>query len=187
MRVPATPLRWLAGSLGAVLAGWPLFRGNVLAPSHPAFQCVTVGGLLALIVALQRGGRAGAALGVVWVFTVIQIGMHWNAGWPGLLVAPLAGLLLGLGAWITAYAYDLLARHGHLLGKFVFTSMMFGGVYFAVSPLSILLQAETLASFRYLVQNTIIGFIIGLGVGVAVEVVDLFQASRATSVEAAGR
>jgi len=167
-------LRFAAGVLGSTVAGWIAFRGDIFNISSPAFRCISIGVLAAAILALVRSGYTAGALRLVAAFTVLWFGATWHSGpFPALAMAAW-GASIGLGLFLAAIFFDLLAQLGIRFGKFLVIGPMLGGLYFAATPLSSLVAVQPQGVLRSLWWNAFLGIVIGDGVGLAVEVIELF-------------
>jgi len=97
--------RFGVGLTFSVLAGLAVFRGHLFRPYHPAFACLTVGAVTAGILTLVRQSRPGQALTVVLAFTALRFAIEPVVP----LGAAVSALLLGLGLFVVALIFDLLA------------------------------------------------------------------------------
>jgi len=165
----ATLLRFWIGAAGSLAAGWLVFRSAVFRPDHAAFQCITIGALTAGILALQRAGRPLHALALAVGFALFQLGLVEAEGW----VVASSGVVMGLGIFVVALIFDLLAREGVLFGKFLILGPLLGGVYLAATPLAQFHGLTGTGAVRTLMQFVLIGVVIGDGAGLGVELVDL--------------
>jgi len=170
-------VRFLIGLAGALAAGALVFRGQAFAPGGLPFQCVTVGALTAALLALVRVSRHGAALLLVAAFGLARYGFAESLGWlPGS-----SGFLLAAGIYLVAVIFDLLARGGLALGKFLIVGPLIGGIYLALTPIT---DFHTLTSddvTRTLMLRFLVGMILGDGAGLGVELADLPAAVAAAA------
>jgi len=175
----ATLLRFWIGAAGSFAAGWLVFGSAVFRPGHVAFQCITIGALTAGIVALQRSGRPLHALALAVGFGLFQLGLVETEGW----IVASSGVVMGLGIFLVALIFDLLAREGVVLGKFLLLGPLLGGVYLAATPLAQFHSLTGPDAVRTLMQFALVGVVIGDGAGLGVELVDLvaLAAGRARS------
>jgi hypothetical protein len=170
----AATLRFAAGTLGSIAAGYAVYRGGVFHPGARPFQCVTVGALMAAVLALVRGGRPGPALGVVGGFGLLQIGLVWHKGWPRAFTGFASNVIAAAGIFVAAVIFDLLARRGLRFGKFLVNGPLLGGIYVAVTPIAGLgLPARGAVMVSSLLENLWLGILIGDGVGLGVELAEL--------------
>lgn len=167
-------LRFAAGVLGTTVAGWIAFRGDIFNVSSPAFQCVTIGVLAAAILAMVRSGYTVGALRLVAAFTVLWFGATWHSGPFAALAMAAWSASIGLGLFLVAVCFDLLAQLGIRFGKFLVVGPMLGGLYFAATPLASLVAGQPQGVLRSLWWNAFLGIVIGDGIGVAVEAIELF-------------
>lgn len=167
--------RFLLGWSGAVAAGLVVFRGDVFRPGDAAFQCVTVGALSAAMLALVRGSRHGAALLLAVAFGLGRYGLAASVGW----LPAVSGFLVAAGVYLIAVIFDLLARGGLLLGKFLLVGPLIGGLFLALTPIT---DFHTLTSddvTRTLMLRFLLGLILGDGAGLGVELAELPAAAAA--------
>jgi hypothetical protein len=167
-------LRFAAGVLGTTVAGWIAFRGDIFNVSSPAFQCVTIGVLAAAILAMVRSGYTVGALRLVAAFTVLWFGATWHSGPFAALAMAAWSASIGLGLFLVAVCFDLLSQLGIRFGKFLVVGPMLGGLYFAATPLASLVAGQPQGVLRSLWWNAFLGIVIGDGIGVAVEAIELF-------------
>jgi hypothetical protein len=179
MRSAATSgaiLRFAAGVLGSTVAGWIAFRGEIFNIASPAFQCVTIGVVAAAILAMVRSGYTIGALRLVAAFAVLQFGATWHSGtFPALAMAAWSASI-GLGVFLAATFFDLLAQLGIRFGKFLVVGPLLGGLYFAATPLASFVAGEPRGVLHSLWWNAFLGIVIGDGIGAAVEVIELVMA-----------
>lgn len=165
----ATLLRACLGIAGGLAAGWLVFRGAMFDASEPAFHCVSIGGLFAGTLALARAQAVAHALALVPAFSLFGFA---GAGFDDWRPA-IAGLLVGLGSCLVAWIFDRLARLGLRFGKFLLTAPLLGGVLFAVAPLGpALVPADPVRSLLF---QMFLGVLVGNGVGLGVELAELFD------------
>jgi hypothetical protein len=169
----ASILRFWAGSLGGILLGWVAFRGAVFNPALPAFQCVTIGSIAALMLTVVRGGRMTHGVALIGAFGLLHVGLYWREGWPQLATATAAAVFMGFGLFLAAVVFDALARRGVRVLKFLVVGPLLGGIYFAISPLAQWGQMAGTEGYAQLFLNLYLGVIIGDGVGLGVELIEL--------------
>lgn len=165
----------VAGIAGALGAGALVFRGAVFDPAMPAFLFVTVGVLCAAVLAAVRISWHGLALVFIVVFGLGRYGLTQSGGW----LFGLSGFLLGGGIYLVVLVFDLLGRRGLVMGKFLIMGPMLGGLFVALTPM---VEFHTLTSngaSRMLMLQALIGVLIGDGVGLGVELVELPSARAA--------
>jgi len=173
--------RFLLGLAGALAAGLVVFRGQLLNPAALPFQCVTVGALAAAMLALVRVSRHGAALLLVAAFGLARYGFAGSVGWlPGI-----SGFLLAAGVYLVAVIFDLLARGGLVLGKFLLVGPLIGGLYLALTPFTDFYTLTSDDVTRTLMLRFLVGMILGDGAGLGVELADLPAAAAAARKRAA--
>jgi hypothetical protein len=170
--IPGAILRFAAGVLGSTVAGWIAFRGDIFNIASPAFQCVTIGVLAAAILAMVRSGTSTGALRLVAAFALLQFGATWSSGPLPALAMAAWSVFIGLGLFLAATIFDLLAQLGVRFGKFLVIGPLLGGIYFAATPLASFVAGEPQGVLRSLWWNAFLGIVIGDGIGAAVEVVE---------------
>ena len=161
---------WFGVAFG-VLNGFVVFRWALFQPDQASFEGITVGVLLAGSLTLVRLRRHGPALALALAYGAFRLAFAPY----GRLSAGLAGLLIGLGVFLVAVVYDELARNGLRFGKFLIVGPLLGGVFLAVAPIS---QFDSMTLFNAvspLIFQAALGIIIGEGVGLGVEVAELFS------------
>ena len=172
--VPQVILPFVSGSVGGVLLGLAVFRGRVFWPGHPAFEFITVGALVAAILTLVRQSREAQAFAVVLAFSGIRFAFS-----PGTRFgAAVSGLLLGLGLYLVALIYDLLARAGWRFGKFLLIGPLVGGVFLAAAPISEADRMNVMNAASVLMFRLALGLLIGEGVAAGVELAELPLGAR---------
>jgi hypothetical protein len=162
-------VRFWFGIAGSLMAGLIIFRAAIVIPALPAFQCITVGIVLAAILSLVRLSRHGYALVVIAVFGVLRLGLVESRGW----TMGASGFLLAGGLYLAAIIFDLLGRRGMMFGKFLILGPLVGGVYLALTPLVEFHALTANGVMRILMEHVLLGVVIGDGVGLGVEVAEL--------------
>lgn len=166
-------LRFWAGTATGIAVGWLAFRDLLFDPRMAYSQVVTVGLLLAALLSLRRAGSPGVAFSVASLFVAWQL---WQA--PALGPSRLLGhvaftAVLAVGALACAALYEALLARGFRIGKFLILGPVLAGAYFAATPLLTLGDAGTAGVYRDLLSNVFLGVVIGDGVALGVELVDL--------------
>ncbi len=167
--LPALLLRFGLGLAAVLVAGLAVFRLAIFDVDAPAFHCMTIGPLVAALLALLRSDRAGFAVAVAAAFALLRLGFVQSEGW----TRPAAGACLVAGAFVVCLIFDLLARYGIRLGKFLILGPLLAGLYVAVTPLAEagrLVGAELHATF---LRWAFLGVLIGDATGFGVELADL--------------
>jgi hypothetical protein len=172
-KLTGTFTRFWAGLGSGIIVGWAVFRGAVFAPGEPEFQCITVGALLAGILALVRLKGSSHALALVLAYGAVRLLAGPEASW----TAGLSGVLLGLGILIVAMIYEELEQSGLRFGKFLLVGPLLGGIYLAVSPIADFGDLSVLNAAHYFVFQFLLGFVIGDGVAFGIEVADRILSS----------
>jgi hypothetical protein len=180
---PALLLRFGLGVAGALAAGLGAFGLAIFDPQEPAFQCVTMGPLLAGLLALLRSDRVRAAFGLAALFALLRLGFVHTEGW----AAPVAGACLVFGALVVSVLFDALARYGIRMGKFLVLGPLLAGLYVAVTPLAELGQLVGSELHVTLLRWAFLGVLIGDSTGAGVEIADLLATARRPDGEVAIR
>lgn len=161
--------RFGAGLAGAVLVGLAVFRADVLRPAHPAFEFVTAGALLAAILTLVRQLGPGRALALALALITLKYALA-----PVIrLGAIVSALLLGLGLFLAALVFDLLACRGWRFGKFVIIGPLVGGVFLALAPITESERMTVLNAAGMMLFRLALGLLIGEGVALGAELAEL--------------
>lgn len=168
-----TLLRFVCGAAGSILLGLVAFRGQIWDATNPQFQVVTVGVVMAAIMALLRARATSLAALTVAVFAGSQFGISLNHGVRGATALLLWCLIISGGIVLTSIIYELLDARGLRFGKFVLVGPLLGGVYFAATPATLIALPGSPGAIRTLLLNVFLGIVIGDGVGFGIEMVDL--------------
>jgi hypothetical protein len=164
----------VAGVAGVQLGG---FRGSMLDPARPAFQCLSVGLVAALILALVRSGRASACLAIAVSWGALVLGQSIGAGGGMRLIArPVWALAMAGGLFLVALLYDALAREGHRAGKFLVTAPFVSGFYVAAAP-AVLAGGSATDVGREILMFALLGLLVGNGTAFGVEVAEFLLPS----------
>lgn len=166
--------------------GAAVFRSSILHTGRPAFQCVTVGALAAGVFALIRSRRALAATALVGIGAAVGTAVAMPDTATDLLRIVARWLVVGSGLVSAAILFDALDRAGHHFGKFLASGPLVAGVYLAASPLSPLGRDLLRDGMTALLYPSLLGALIGHGVGFGLESVEVFLRSRAQPPVAAG-
>jgi len=169
-KLTGTFTRFWAGLGSGIIVGWAVFRGAVFSPDQPEFHCITVGALLAGILALVRLTGISHALALVLAYGALRLLVGPYASW----AAGLSGVLLGVGILIVSLIYEELERSGLRFGKFLIVGPLLGGIYLAISPIADFGDLSVFNAAHYFVFQFLLGFVIGDGVAFGIEVVDRF-------------
>lgn len=167
--LPQVGARFGTGLVACVGAGYLAFRGAIFRADTEAFQVLTLGILAAAILALGRTGRWWHAMAVATGYGVFRLGWATTEGW----VPSSAGLVLGFGMVAVALIFELLGRK-MLFGKFLVIGPLVGGVFLAAAPLEGFRDFALVDAAAQYMRFAFLGLIIGDGVGLGVEVADLF-------------
>jgi hypothetical protein len=176
-------LRFWLGFGASVLVGFAVFRGQVFHPQHPAFECVTIGALTAGILTLVRLSFPGPAFALLLAFGGLRFALT-----PVVRVgSAVEGLVLGLGLFVVALIFDLLARGGWRFGKFLLVGPLVGGVFLALAPLTELQEMHVLNAARLMLFRLALGMLIGESVALGIELAELLRATTERAVTARDR
>jgi hypothetical protein len=178
----AATIRFGAGLAFSMLVGAAVFRAQIFRPYHPAFACLTVGAVTAGIFTLVRQSRPGQALAIVLAFTALRFALAPVVP----LRAAAAALLMGLGLFVVALIFDLLALRGWRLGKFLLMGPLVGGVFLALAPITELPDMNVLNAANRMVFRLALGMLIGESVAFGVEVAEWALAWSERVVPAVG-
>lgn len=168
----ALALRLALGFAGAILAGLLAFRQAVLVPGRPAFQCVKVGLVAAVLLALVRAGRMREAVLAATIWVALETARGSQPDGIRMLVPPMWSAAVALGLLAVSVVFHRMAEGGVRFGKFLVTGPLLGGVILAATPIA-LLGARGTPVGRELLFNVLLGIVIGDGVGLGVEIADL--------------
>lgn len=166
-------LRFWAGTAGSIVAGVLAFGLATFDPSRPTIQCITVGLLVAGALTTIRAGYPFGAVALVIVFAVVRLGAARTLGWGTAGHSAAIGLVLGLGVLAIAILYDLLARAGVRIGKFLLVGPLLGGLYVGLAPLmhlSTVAGADPITTWLF---DCFLGIVIGDGAALGVELTEL--------------
>lgn len=167
-----TLLRFAAGTLGSVLSGL-VIPETWSFPEEPIFQSLTVGALGAGTLALVAAARPGQALVLGATFGLVHLGYAFTHGWHRAVAEILRGFFLGGGTLIVAVIFDRLAELGFRFGKFLVVGPLMGGIYLAATALAFLGPHTYADGTVLLLKYVFVGFVIGDGLGLGIELVDL--------------
>ncbi len=166
-------LRFWLGFGGGVGLGLVAFRTAIFDPRLPYSQVVTVGSLLAAVLALRRGGAPGVAAFVAVGFTGWQFWIAHALPWDRMVSHVLFSGILAAGILVVAMLYQALHERGVRVGKFLLLGPALAGVYLAATPALTLWTVSTSTVLRDLLANMFLGVVIGDGIAFGVEMVDL--------------
>jgi hypothetical protein len=173
---------WGGVGLATVAFGWQ----RVLTPGGTYFGSVLACAFVAAILTLVRAGMPVAATGMACLFALLEFASHWHAGLGRALAALAAYAIVGAGTLLVAILFDLLARSRVRIGKFLLMGPLLGGVYLAAAPAATLFHDIPGGATRALLLSVFSGIVVGDGVGLGVELVELFMdagASRGATAE----
>ncbi|NNK62261.1 MAG: hypothetical protein HKO98_03555 [Gemmatimonadetes bacterium] len=173
MRLGHLLLRFWLGFGGGVGLGLVAFRFAIFDPRLPYSQVVTVGSLLAAVLALRRGGAPGIATFVAVGFTAWQFWIAHALPWNQTVSHVLFSGTLAAGILLIAELYQALHERGIRIGKFLLLGPALAGVYLAATPALTLWTVSTSSVLRDLLANMFLGVVIGDGIAFGVEMIDL--------------
>ena len=166
-------IRAAAGLTGAALAGWMAFRTSAFQPGRPAFQCIKVGLVASILIALVRLGRLRPAAGMCLLWVGLEAARVSHLPLHRAFVAPSWAAGTSLGLLSVALVYRSLSDQGIRFGKFLVIGPMIGAVFVAVTPIALIHAPPSAGVARELWFNALLGIVIGDGVGFGVEMVDV--------------
>ena len=181
-------LRVVAGFVGCVILGWACFGRSVFLLGNTRSQVIILGGLAVGVLALFRIGRPVQGVAVALAFAVVQIPLslitlsQGGLDWTLVVLRTLAtfgwSLFVALGICLVCAIYDRLAAMGFWFFKFLIIGPLLGGIYLAAGPLAGLASGrpETIPAALWL--NGLLGIVIGDGVALGVELIELLPALR---------
>jgi hypothetical protein len=179
----AFSVRFLSGLAGSVLAGWVIFRWAVFDPGVPAFHCLTVGALVAGVLAAVRLSLHGVAVILVVVFGMGRLGLLGSMGW----LYALSGLVLAAGVYLIALIFDMLGKKGLVFGKFIIVGPLLAGIYLALVPMVEFHLLTSNGVLRVLIVQAAVGLLVGDGAALGIEIAELPSAvSRKGRIPASG-
>lgn len=173
--------RLVAGTAMSTLGGWIFFRSDVFDFGKVQSQCIVVGLLASGVIAVFRIGRPIWGLGLAAGFAVLQIVLASGGGVPRATTIGLWSLAVGLGLCVLAVVFHRLAQLNFLIGKFLVMGPLLGGIYFATTPLASLSAGRYGEALSYLWSNAYLGIIIGDGMALGMELVELVPWVRQTA------
>ena len=174
-------LRFAAGAVASVLAGFAFFRADAFDPAGRWFQCVTIGALAAGILALVRTGRYGHGAALAAAFALVHVGYSWTQGWSRALAESGWAIVIGGGVLIACLIFDALEGHVFRVGKFATLGPLFSGVFLAAAAVRLLCPAWGEDALRAMLHQILVGLVVGDATGLGVELVELLPALRRRS------
>lgn len=177
--IPLALLMFAAAMAGSVGAGWVVFQAGIFRFDMPSAQVFTTGALMAGVLALSRIGKVAPAFCLSLAWVLFQAGTVIRAGWARLVLHAAWALVLAVGILLIAWIWDLLARRGIPIFKFLISGPLLGGVYLAAAPVTFLQGMSPGSVMKTLLLTFILGIVIGDGVGLGVELVELFHSRPA--------
>jgi len=175
-------LRFWLGLLGAVAGGLIVYRVEIFDPLSPAFKTLTLGSTLAGLLALWRSAARGHAGALAAGYALFSLGFVNAYGW----LTAFSGTAVGIGLLATTLIFDALAARIPF-GKFLFVGPLVGGLLFAVTPMMEFRDLVPLGSLDALVAYGQLGWILGTGVALGVEVSDWILRPRSEGSDHASK
>jgi len=171
--IPVALAMFAAAMAGSLAGGWVAFRAGIFRPELPSFQVFTIGALMAGILTLTRIGRVSAAavLGVGWI--LYQFGEVMDDGLFRIVSHTIWSVTMVTGIFIITLIWEFLARRGFRLGKALLAGPLLGGVYVAAIPVTLLEGVSSGSALRSMLLTLFLGIVIGDGVGIGVEIVEV--------------
>ena len=169
-------LRFWLGMLGAVAAGLLVYSRQIFDPLSPTFKVLTIGSTLAALLALWRGRAPTHAVVVAVGYALFCLGFINVYG----IISALSGIAMAIGMMMIVIIYDCLAERLPL-GKFLFIGPLVAGLFAAVTPMVEYRELIPLASGSAILAYAELGWIVGVGVAVGIEISDRVLRSYETS------
>jgi len=186
--IPLAVVMFAAAMAGSVGAGWIAFRVGIFRFDMPSAQVFTTGALMAGALTLTRIGKIVPAISLSAAWVLFQAGTVIRDDWSRVAVHTTWSVVLAIGILLIALIWELLAHRGVRFGKFLLSGPLLGGIYLAAAPVTFLQGNSPHSMMRSLLLTFFLGIVIGDGVGLGVEIVELFRTrnGRRTVVEAGG-
>ena len=174
-QIPWALLMFAAAMAGSVGAGWFAFKAGIFRMDLPSAQVFTTGALMAGVLTLTRIGKFAPAVILSTAWVLFQAGTATSDSWTRVFMHAAWAVVLAIGVLLIALIWELLARRGVRIGKFLLSGPLLGGVYMAASPVMFLQGISPNSVMRSLLLTFFLGIVIGDGVGLGVELVELFR------------
>jgi len=171
--IPLALLMFAAAMAGSVGAGWIAFRTGIVRFDLPSAQVFTTGALMAGVLTLTRIGKIVPAVSLSAAWVLFQTGTVIRDGGFRVAIHATWSVVLAIGILLIAWIWELLAQRGVSLGKFLLTGPLLGGIYMAAAPVTFLGGISPNSVMRSLLLTFFLGIVIGDGVGLGVELVEL--------------
>jgi hypothetical protein len=110
-------------------------------------------------------------LGVGWI--LYQFGGVMNDGFFRMVSHTIWSVTLVTGIFIITLIWEFLAQRGFRLGKALLVGPLLGGVYVAAVPVTLLHGVSSSGALRSMLLTLFLGIVIGDGVGIGVEIVEV--------------
>ncbi len=188
LEIPLAVVMFAAAMAGSVGAGWIAFRAGIFRFDMPPAQVFTTGALMAGVLTLTRIGKVVPAVSLSAAWVLYQVGTVIRDDWSRVAMHATWSVVLAIGILLIALIWDLLSSRGVRLGKFLLSGPLLGGVYMAAAPVTFLKGISPDGVMRSLLLTFFLGIVIGDGVGLGVELVELLRTwtGRRTVGEAGG-
>jgi hypothetical protein len=173
--IPLALVMFAAAMAGSVGAGWIAFQAGIFRFDQPSAQVFTTGALMAGVLTLTRIGKIAPAVILSAAWVLFLAGTVTRDSWFRVFIQATWAVVLAIGILLIALIWELLARRGIRLGKFLLAGPLLGGIYMAASPVMFLQGISPNSVMRSLLLTFILGIVIGDGVGLGVELVELFR------------
>jgi hypothetical protein len=175
--IPYALVMFAAAMAGSVGGGWVAFRAGIFRPELPSAQVFTTGALMAGVLCLTRIGKIVPALILSLAWFLYQGGAVMESRDSlSEIAAHLAWcLILVIGVFIITVLWELMMRRGIHLGKCLLAGPLLGGVYLAAAPVTFLGNISPNTVMQSMVLTFFLGIVIGDGVGLGVELVELVR------------
>ena len=163
----AVLLRFWLGLLGAVAGGLVFYRLEIFDPFAPAFKVLTLGSTFAGMLALWRSSARGHTVALSAAYALFCLGFVSTHGW----MTALSGTAVGAGMIATTLIFDRLADRIPF-GKFIVVGPLVAVLLAAATPMIEFRDLVPLGSINAMIAYGQLGWILGTGVAIGVEVSD---------------
>ena len=177
--IPVALVMFAAAMAGSVGAGWIAFQAGIFRFDLPSAQVFTTGALMAGVLTLTRIGKIVPAVSLSAAWVLFQAGTVIRDSWFRIAMHATWSLVLAIGILLIALIWDLLARRGIPIGKFLLAGPLLGGIYTAAAPVTFLQGISPNSVMHSLLLTFFLGIVIGDGVGLGVELVELLRSRPA--------
>ena len=160
-------LRFWLGLIGGAAGGLIVYRVEIFDPLSPAFKTLTLGSTFAGLLALWRSSARGHAIALAAGYALFCLGFVNAYGW----LSAFSGMAVGTGLLAITVIFDRLA--GRIpFGKFILIGPLVGALLFAATPMMEFHDLVPLGAINAMTAYGQLGWILGTGVALGVEVSD---------------